>query len=38
MKSKKPGEIPKKRGITMKKSKDIVSEKKLVPRKNKFCC
>ena len=38
MKNKKPGKIPKKRSMTMNKSKDIVNEKKLDPRKNKFCC
>ena len=38
MKNKKLGEIPKKRSMTMNKSKDIVNEKKLDPRKNKFCC
>ena len=38
MKSKKPGEITKKKNMTMNKSNDIVNEKKLGLRKNKFCC
>ena len=36
MKSKKPGEIPKKRSMSMSKSKDIVNEKKLDARKKQI--